>query len=500
VHSKLHHGTGPWCSPEGEHRSVRLARTPRQSPRNPTSPLHRLGKFHNSRAPPIPTTRVQVPRRSLSTSAVSPRARYGARVDRITASRRAPFGSSPEVGERGARTQRRIIDAGLVVFGEVGYVDASIGAITDTAGCSRASFYQYFASKEDLFLRMTALVAVEQLRILDRLGRVTSDRQGRDAIHGWLVEYIEHYHTYSPVFGAYAALTQYDPTITKGAAKVSLRLATRLAEKFQDTPRSWQQPGVHARLLITLVSRAPAFWRVADAGIGRDRLASSLADLVHRCVYGPIVGVNVNDYPDVVAISAPDPSKRVETKPSSGSEGGTRGQLLAAGSKVFPRLGHHGTRVDDIVAEAGVAHGTFYRYFEDKDDLFVTLATTAAEAMIELVSSFPADANAEKLQMWFQNWFDSYSQNVALITVWISAAESSPSVRELGSQLALQTGTSVGGLLAGHTPGDLAVDTIALIAWLERLPINVSTLRDVSQEDAVDAVSDLVRRGMLTRP
>ncbi|MCH7789267.1 MAG: TetR/AcrR family transcriptional regulator [Acidobacteria bacterium] len=419
-------------------------------------------------------------------------------MDRIEAARRAPFGNSPEVGARGARTHRRVIDAGLSVFADVGYIDASISAITEAAGCSRASFYQYFASKEDLFLQMTTLVASEQIVIFDRLEAVTPDGHGRDAVHAWLIEYIEHYHTYSPVFGAYNALTQYDSSVTEGAARVYRRLAKRLASKFHDTPPTWQDPQMGALLLVTLVSRTPALWRVAEAGIDRDRLASSLADLVHRCVYGPIAGVNVNDYrglaetriPDVGELSAPIEADR--------AEGGTRDLLLAAGRETFPRLGHHGTRVDDIVAEAGVAHGTFYRYFEDKDDLFVQLAQAAVEGLTELVASFPASGDAASLRSWFTTWFDTYDDSASLVAVWVSAAESSPAVRDLGFRLAIETGTSVGSVLVGHASGDLPVDTIALLAWLERLPVNVASLRLMSKQDAVNRVTALVQQGMLS--
>src|SRR5262249_14247391 len=65
--------------------------------------------------------------------------------------RRAPFSDNPRVGARGQRTQQRILDAALRAFGEKGYHGCSIDRITKLARCSRVSFYQYFASKEDVF-------------------------------------------------------------------------------------------------------------------------------------------------------------------------------------------------------------------------------------------------------------------------------------------------------------------------------------------------------------
>jgi AcrR family transcriptional regulator len=47
-----------------------------------------------------------------------------------------------------------------------------------------------------------------------------------------------------------------------------------------------------------------------------------------------------------------------------------RRQLAAAARKVFASKGYHACSVDDIIAEAGVARGTFYNYFDSKRDAF----------------------------------------------------------------------------------------------------------------------------------
>lgn len=48
-------------------------------------------------------------------------------------------------------------------------------------------------------------------------------------------------------------------------------------------------------------------------------------------------------------------------------------QILTAGRDLFAKFGYHQTTVDDIVAEAGVARGTFYLYFDDKRAVFSEL-------------------------------------------------------------------------------------------------------------------------------
>mgnify|MGYP000258720805 FL=1 len=49
----------------------------------------------------------------------------------------------------------------------------------------------------------------------------------------------------------------------------------------------------------------------------------------------------------------------------------TRERLLIAAEKIFGQRGYDAARIADIVAEAGVSHGLFYRHFADKDAILL---------------------------------------------------------------------------------------------------------------------------------
>jgi len=51
----------------------------------------------------------------------------------------------------------------------------------------------------------------------------------------------------------------------------------------------------------------------------------------------------------------------------------TRAHLLAAGRRVIQRDGYVALRMGDVAIEAKTSLGALYRYFENKDDLFLTL-------------------------------------------------------------------------------------------------------------------------------
>jgi AcrR family transcriptional regulator len=64
----------------------------------------------------------------------------------------APTGADGRtLSARGTRTRQRLLEAAEAVFGEVGYHDASVVKITETAGVGQGTFYLYFASKQEIF-------------------------------------------------------------------------------------------------------------------------------------------------------------------------------------------------------------------------------------------------------------------------------------------------------------------------------------------------------------
>ena len=63
----------------------------------------------------------------------------------------------------------------------------------------------------------------------------------------------------------------------------------------------------------------------------------------------------------------------------------TRERLLAAASGVLSRAGGESVSVDEIVAAAGVAKGTFYVHFEDVDALWAELAERFTRDFDELL-------------------------------------------------------------------------------------------------------------------
>jgi|SRR5580704_11842438 AcrR family transcriptional regulator len=69
-----------------------------------------------------------------------------------------------------------------------------------------------------------------------------------------------------------------------------------------------------------------------------------------------------------------------------------RQKILNHARDVFARRGYHEAKIDDIVAAAGIARGTFYLYFEDKRTVFEEVVDRAfAQIGVAIVRVDPKD-------------------------------------------------------------------------------------------------------------
>jgi len=57
--------------------------------------------------------------------------------------------------------------------------------------------------------------------------------------------------------------------------------------------------------------------------------------------------------------------------------------ILEAAVKTFARTGFHRTRIADIAGEAGVADGTVYIYFKNKEDILISLFQNLMNTFVE---------------------------------------------------------------------------------------------------------------------
>jgi AcrR family transcriptional regulator len=174
-----------------------------------------------------------------------------------------------------------------------------------------------------------------------------------------------------------------------------------------------------------------------------------------------------------MSVSAPaEPSSRKQSA-ADRSRAATRDRLLASGVQLFGERGLNGVTTHDIAREAGVAAGTFYLHFSDKQALFAEIAQDTEVRLREHIESAAANSadlrGAVRAQV--EALVDFASENRDLIRILLSAESG-----EVGSSLLDSLATTIAegrrhAIATGEMPReiDAAVLSQALVGLLSRV-------------------------------
>jgi AcrR family transcriptional regulator len=419
--------------------------------------------------------------------------------------RRAPFSDNPRVGARGQRTQQRILDAALHAFGEEGYHRCSVGRITKLARCSRVSFYQYFASKEDVFHHLAGQVARQVSASTEALNLMTPDHDGWRAMRAWIGRYAEIHARYEPVFHAYET----DDALATFAARTGADVITRVRSRLATTTLPPRQLDPVIRLLLQCVNHAlgvaGVLRSVAPSAYPRERIEAAITDVMHRTFFGVHAAVNVHAPAGPAPPALPFSPEIREMLQDSGTSvlseertvNGTLGALLASGRDVFVRLGYHNTRVDDIVAEAGLSHGAFYRYFRSKGELARILTVGAYRStgavLMEIPDLFDGGLTGSKaaLRRWLRRYHAAHAHEAAMLRVWIDGVLQDPALRADYAPPLDWGRRRLARYLEPRDFGDVDIEAVVMVALLGVFGAQSRPPADI------EAAAHIIERGLL---
>jgi AcrR family transcriptional regulator len=109
--------------------------------------------------------------------------------------------------------------------------------------------------------------------------------------------------------------------------------------------------------------------------------------------------------------AAPARAARKPARARKAEPAARRQAILDAALCVFAERGFEAARLDDVAARAGVAKGTLYLYFRDKEALFEELVRSAVSPIIEAVSQ-AASAPDVPAQVVLETFFDLFQGQV----------------------------------------------------------------------------------------
>lgn len=104
---------------------------------------------------------------------------------------------------------------------------------------------------------------------------------------------------------------------------------------------------------------------------------------------------------------------------STSKDGEKRDRIIEAAVKVFAKKGFHHSRIAEIAETAGVASGTIYLYFKNKDDILISVFEQSLDSIIEemKLELERLDDPREKLRRFIERHLDLLRRHKELAEV-----------------------------------------------------------------------------------
>lgn len=438
--------------------------------------------------------------------------------------RRASYGpSSPAVGARGANTRGRIAEVSLELFGRVGYFDTSVDAIAKAAGVSRATLYQYFKGKDEIFLELLNECGSALFRVARRIGPLGPDEVGFDNLNWWLGEWSWVFEKYSTMFVQWTAIASSDTKVRPEITRFVRGYNHRLAERLAGSGLNGLDPEVAAMAMTALVHRINLFVHT-DRAYGRsgkdavdtlsvflqlmlfpDTPRSVLRSLPLHASTDAAADINalkVPPAPDVAGLSISERTTSLSKRAVT-----TVNALADAGAAQFRARGYRSTSVDDIVEAANVARGTFYKYFSDKQDLLAAMAAEiygAGTAFAHRIADVDPVAKKSMLRHWLRTYVEFYDRYSGCIEAWAEGATDDPTIVSIGENGQVQMDIGTARMLIrgpGRYPFDPVVSALILRALVTRVPQAALDLPEpIDDDELVNVLMTCINRGFFGRP
>ncbi len=113
-----------------------------------------------------------------------------------------------------------------------------------------------------------------------------------------------------------------------------------------------------------------------------------------------------------------------------------RAAIVAAAREVFEEFGFKDARIADIAKRAGASYGSFYTYFESKEEVFQEVVREVTSEMFDF--SRPrtgGDDPVARIQAANRKYVESYARNARMMSVMSEVAAYDEFIRDLSIQI-----------------------------------------------------------------
>jgi len=295
-----------------------------------------------------------------------------------------------------SNTRDRILRAAEELVSEKGVSRTTIAQIARRAEVADSLAYQYFKGKEDL------VFAVASLRLEDAWNQLQGQVQDITDVPALLGTVIRFGLQYNDRHRDYVR---------------NLMFAYRSNREFYSSP-AYDVVRRHAEQTLRILKRGVyegIFRSDANMKLVRDLLYGTLDFEAVSCVITGEIEESIGDCQDILTLLLAM-VERHENPHSSDK----RLRILECAEKTFAQKGFNKARVSDIAALAGVAEGSIYDFFKNKEDLLLSIAGRRLKDQIELLpETFHVTNPVRRLRRFIRFHFDLYLRNRDFLQVFV---------------------------------------------------------------------------------
>lgn len=292
--------------------------------------------------------------------------------------------------------KNKIIEAAEALVFEKGSADTTISAVAQKAGVADSLVYQYFKNKEDLLFSVVIERMVEAIEVAKEALQGLQDPESQ------LRKLIWHSLKYNDRHPGYVR---------------TLMFECRSNPAFYAT-KGYAIMRDHLGLMMNILKQG-----VRD-GIFRDDINLGL---VRDIIYGTYdfesistfatgeLNESVQDFDDIINLILP-----MLLTPSREKESDKKNKILEAAEAIFAEKGFNKTKVQEIAKAAKVSEGSIYDYFENKEDLLLSIPLKRLQDHINaLPETFYITAPQRKIRRLIKDHFALYLDNRNFLRVFL---------------------------------------------------------------------------------
>ena len=296
-------------------------------------------------------------------------------------------------------TRQNILSAASRMMTRKGFEGSRLNEIAQEAGITEPTIYLHFKGKVDLLFSVAERHMARYFLFLDE------HQQGISGAHNKLRKLVWAHLRYSDINREFMSLVLFDCRNNRNFYQSG---AYKLVRKYAGILSSILDEGVREKI----------FRADMNIGLVRDIIFGLMDYEAIRYFVTREKPDAVLDLEEIMQLLDQMLLRKYRTENQSADK---RKRILQAAVRAFSEKGYAKATIAEIARRAGVAEGTVYEYFKNKEDILLSIPEEHFREHIEqLKQTFSSNNPKKKLWLFMQNYFQQYLDHPNFVVVFLT--------------------------------------------------------------------------------